>query len=142
MFGSEVYFFSDYSTKLGAKNSARKFPEIHDRCLEDSGVPTTTNHGMPHKWIWDCESGVSAFQIMNKIKKMIEICFSGDPQKFKSRIVIFGCLNDLDTWATSRDEPLPYRYAKRAMDIRNYFSLFERGRIIWLGPGSEKILEF
>ena len=28
------------------------------------------------------------------------------------------------------------------MDIRNYLSLFERGRIIWLGPGSEKIWNF
>ena len=142
MFEGEVYFYSDYSTKLGARSSAKKFPEIHDRCLEDSGVPITTNHGLPHRWIWDCESGTSALKMKNKIKSIIDVFFGGDPRRFKSRIVIFACLNDLDTWATSRDEPLPEKFAKRAMEIRDYLSLFERGRVIWLGPGSERIWNY
>ena len=68
--------------------------------------------------------------------------YGGDPKKLKSRIVIFGCLNDLDTWATSREEPLPDKFAKHAMEIRDYLSLFERGRVIWLGPGSERIWNY
>ena len=142
LFESEVYFYSGSSTKLGAKNPALRFPEIYDRCLKVSGVKITTNHGLPYGWIWDCESGATGLKMKNKIKSTIDVFYGGDPKKFKRRIVIFGCLDDLDTWATSREEPLPEKFAKSAKEIRDYLRLFERGRVIWLGPGSERIWNY
>ena len=42
MFESEIYFYSDSATKLGAKTSAAKFPEIHDKNLKESGTKEKT----------------------------------------------------------------------------------------------------
>ena len=97
LFESEIYFYSDSAMELGTELSAAKFPEVHDKYLKDSRVKPTTNHGAPHGWIWDCEPGVPGLKMKNKIKSTIDVFYGGDPKKFKSRIVIFGCLNDLDT---------------------------------------------
>ena len=138
LFEGEIYFFSDSSTKTG-KLSAPKFQDTHDTLLCDSTQPKTTVHGFEYNIIWDLVSGTHGLTMMHKLKKIIDEKYDGDPQKFKGRAVFFCSLNDLDIWAKSRDEPMPTLFIHKAKEIRDYLKLFEVGRVIWLGPGSEKI---
>ena len=142
MFESEIYFFSDSVTKLGKKAPASKFEKHHDENLSGSGTREQTNHGVPYKIIWNCESNCTGMQMKNKVKSIIDTLYDGNPTNFKGRIVIFGCLNDLRVPAKTRDEPLKQSYRRAAEEIRNYLQLFEVGRVIWLGPGSEKIWNY
>ena len=73
---------------------------------------------------------------------MIDTLYDGNPYNFNGRIVIFGCLNDLETWPTTEDEPLPAQYVEAAEESRDYLSKFRQGRVIWLGPGSENIWNY
>ena len=73
---------------------------------------------------------------------LIDARYDGEPQKFKDRILIFGCLNDIDIWPQSRDEPRIEKFVRAAEEIRDYLRRFEFGRVIWIGPGSEKIWNY
>ena len=46
--------------------------------------------------------------------------YDGEPQNFKDIIVILGCLNDLNRWPKSKEEPLSEQYVKVAEEIRDY----------------------
>ena len=105
---------------------------------ETSWSPRTI-HVAEYNFIWDLESGTHGLTMKRKLKKIIDDKYDGDPEKFRGRAVFLCCLNDLDSWAKTREEPMPAKYIKNAQEIRDYLKLFEVGRIIWLGPGSEKI---
>ena len=93
-------------------------------------MKTKTTHGIPHKWIWNVESGTTAVKKVRNIRSMIDTFYDGNPANFNSRIVIFGCLNDLNSWAKSRDEPMPGKYILGAAEARNYLGQFRKGRVI------------
>ena len=126
-------------TKLGKKAPASKFEKHHDEHLNGAWPKEQTNHGVPYKIIWDCESGCSGMKMKNKVKSIVDTLYDGNPANFKGRIIIFGCLNDMMVLAKTRKERLKPAYQRDADEIRDYLKLFEVGRVIWLGPGSERI---
>ena len=142
MFESEILFFSDSVTKLGKKAPASRFEKYHNENLSYAGIREETIHGAPFKINWNCESGCTGAKMVNKVRSIIDTFYDSQPKNFKGRIVIFGCLNDLQKYPKSRDEPLPRTYEHEAEKIRDYLSQFEIGRVIWLGPGTEKIWNY
>ena len=77
---------------------------------------------------------------MTEVKGLINDQCGGDPSLFRDRIVIFGCLNDLNSLPPMKDdaEPLPTAIWKVAADARDYLKQFRFGHILWIGPGSEQ----
>ena len=73
---------------------------------------------------------------------MIETEYDGEPMNFKGRIVIFGCLTDLNKWPKSREEVFPWKYQQAAENARDYLERFDVGRVTWIGPGIEAIWNY
>ena len=69
----------------------------------------TSIHGKPFKYHWDVESGITTAGMLTKIKKLVDEKAGGDPSSFTDRVIIFGCLNDLNTLKPMKSdtEPLP-----------------------------------
>ena len=44
--------------------------------------------------------------------------------------------------AENREEPLIKKYAKIAEETRDYLAQFKAGRIIWLGPGTDRVWNY
>ena len=82
--------------------------------------------------------------MLEKIKKLIEDKAGGDPSEFRERVIIFGCLNDLNTLPsfTEGSDPLPAKIRQIAEDTRDYVRRFRPGHFLWIGPGSEQVWRY
>ena len=68
----------------------------------------------------------------------------GDPSKFQDRVILFGCLNDLNNLPNFKEgsaDPL-LQTRKVAENTRDYISKFRIGHFVWIGPGSEKVWQY
>ena len=98
----------------------------------------------PSSTIGTSRRGATTADMLNKIKKLIDEKAGGDPSKFQDRVILFGCLNDLNDLPNLKegDEPLSAKVRKVAEDTRDYISKFRIGHFMWIGPGSETVWQY
>ena len=140
IFESKIYLFSDSVLKMG--NTVNKWPQQYETHINYAGVKKFTTHGQPFQWLWDVVPNTRTVTILSKIKEIVDTQYKGEPRNLTGRIIIFGCLNDIVRWPKNREEPLIKKYVKIAEETRDYLAQFRAGRIIWLGPGTDRVWNY
>ena len=147
----DIYLFSDSVLKLGKKKSGNaqekwiaKYEEELKWLPKDSDLRLKTIHGQSFRYHWNVEAGATTADMLKKIKKLVDEKAGGDPSKFQDRVILFGCLNDLNDLPKYQDgcaDPL-LTARKAAEATRDYISKFRTGHFVWMGPGSEKVWQY
>ena len=147
----DIYLFSDSVLKLGTKKGGdatqrwvNKYQDGLAWLPKSSDLRLKTIHGQSFRYHWDVEAGATTSGLLKNVKRLVNEKAGGDPSKFKDRVVIFSCLNDLNDLPPykegCKDTLLSARTA--AKEMRDYISKFRIGHFVWLGPGSEKVWQY
>ena len=143
----ENYVFADSVLKLGKKKGASGWVNRYEQALwwlpKESDLRLKTIHGQSFKYHWDVESGATAAGMLIKIKQLVDEKAGGDPSKFQDRVILFGCLNDLNDLPPLEegDDPL-YETREVAGETRDYIRRFRIGHFVWMGPGTEQVWQY
>ena len=143
----ENYVFADSVLKLGKTKGASSWVKRYEQALwwlpKESDLRLKTIHGQSFKYHWDVESGATTAGMLIKIKQLVDEKAGGDPSKFQDRVILFGCLNDLNDLPPLKEGEDPLgKTQKVAEETRDYIRRFRIGHFVWMGPGTEQVWQY